>query len=166
MMMKKKKKEEGEEEKVLDAEDSRGVEKNVYKDGENRSSRGERREQSNTAKTLLHTLISRSTQQRFQEFTMSIKYAKDQPAGFTNRIERVAIVGVSLEASSITITNQLSFLHTYSAECNANVFLIRPEDKWANTLPKSFSRLASTPSLPSPASTAPASFPRESRSLR
>lgn len=29
---------------------------------------------------------------------MSIKYAKDQPAGFTNRIERVAIVGVSLAA--------------------------------------------------------------------
>lgn len=27
---------------------------------------------------------------------MSIKYAKDQPAGFTNRIENVAIIGVSL----------------------------------------------------------------------
>jgi hypothetical protein len=27
---------------------------------------------------------------------MSIKYAKDQPAGFTNRIVNVAIVGVSL----------------------------------------------------------------------
>jgi hypothetical protein len=27
---------------------------------------------------------------------MATKYAKDQPAGFTNRIERVAIVGVSL----------------------------------------------------------------------
>ena len=27
--------------------------------------------------------------------TMAQKYAKDQPAGFTNRIERVAIVGVS-----------------------------------------------------------------------
>jgi hypothetical protein len=27
---------------------------------------------------------------------MTQKYAKDQPAGFTNRIERVAIVGVSL----------------------------------------------------------------------
>lgn len=26
---------------------------------------------------------------------MAPKYAKDQPAGFTNRIERVAIVGVS-----------------------------------------------------------------------
>lgn len=28
---------------------------------------------------------------------MAQKYAKDQPAGFTNRIERVAIVGVSPE---------------------------------------------------------------------
>jgi len=27
---------------------------------------------------------------------MAAKYAKDQPAGFTNRIERVAIVGVSV----------------------------------------------------------------------
>jgi hypothetical protein len=26
---------------------------------------------------------------------MAQKYAKDQPAGFTNRIEKVAIVGVS-----------------------------------------------------------------------
>ena len=26
---------------------------------------------------------------------MAQEYAKDQPAGFTNRIERVAIVGVS-----------------------------------------------------------------------
>lgn len=26
---------------------------------------------------------------------MAQKYAKDQPSGFTNRIERVAIVGVS-----------------------------------------------------------------------
>lgn len=28
-------------------------------------------------------------------YTMSTKYANDQPAGFTNRIENVAIVGVS-----------------------------------------------------------------------
>jgi hypothetical protein len=26
---------------------------------------------------------------------MTQKYAKDQPAGFTNRVEKVAIVGVS-----------------------------------------------------------------------
>lgn len=30
---------------------------------------------------------------------MSPKYAKDQPAGFTNRIEKVAIVGVSTTLS-------------------------------------------------------------------
>jgi hypothetical protein len=30
---------------------------------------------------------------------MAPKYAKDQPAGFTNRIEKVAIVGVSLRPS-------------------------------------------------------------------
>lgn len=27
---------------------------------------------------------------------MAPKYAKDEPAGFTNRIERVAIIGVSI----------------------------------------------------------------------
>lgn len=31
---------------------------------------------------------------------MSPKYAKDQPAGFTNRIEKVAIVGVRTTLSS------------------------------------------------------------------
>jgi hypothetical protein len=29
---------------------------------------------------------------------MAQKYAKDQPAGFSNRVERVAIVGVCLAA--------------------------------------------------------------------
>lgn len=32
-------------------------------------------------------------------FTMSPKYAKDRPAGFTNRIEKVAIVGVSASSA-------------------------------------------------------------------
>lgn len=35
------------------------------------------------------------TKKKLDSAIMSVKYAKDQPAGFTNRIERVAIVGVS-----------------------------------------------------------------------
>lgn len=31
------------------------------------------------------------------------KFAKDQPAGFTNRIERVAIVGVSLQPHAFSV---------------------------------------------------------------
>lgn len=34
---------------------------------------------------------------------MALRYAKDQPKGFTNRIERVAVVGVSaLARGSLT----------------------------------------------------------------
>lgn len=37
---------------------------------------------------------------------MAQKYARDQPSGFTNRIERVAIVGVGLHPSSFeNLTN-------------------------------------------------------------
>lgn len=35
---------------------------------------------------------------------MAQQYAKNQPAGFTNRIERVAIVGVSQTELLITIS--------------------------------------------------------------
>jgi len=38
---------------------------------------------------------------------MAQKYAKDQPAGFTNLIEKVAIVGVSTASFFISISQQL-----------------------------------------------------------
>lgn len=45
-------------------------------------------------------LYIRSPRTKKKIAIMSIKYAKDQPAGFTNRIENVAIIGVSLPVSS------------------------------------------------------------------
>jgi hypothetical protein len=50
----------------------------------------------NAKKTLLtYGAHSLSTQLLKTHFKMAQAYAKDQPTGFTNRIERVAIVGVS-----------------------------------------------------------------------
>lgn len=37
--------------------------------------------------------------------SMAVGYAKDQPPGFTNRIERVAIVGVRIEVEHIKHTS-------------------------------------------------------------
>jgi len=59
---------------------------------------------------------------------MAQKYAKDQPAGFTNRIEKVVIVGASL----VPIT--------FIAAINHH----RLEDDSASTSRKSYSRPAST----------------------
>ena len=50
---------------------------------------------------------------------MAQKYAKDEPAGFTNRIERVALVGVSLPQ------------HLYSPTFPDTT--IRPAAAWGNT---------------------------------
>lgn len=50
-----------------------------------------------TVKQLSHPIIFTTSK---QSLIMSPKYAKDQPAGFVNRIEKVAIVGVSIRAVS------------------------------------------------------------------
>lgn len=44
---------------------------------------------------------------------MAVKYAKDQPPGFSNRIERVAIVGVS---QNIDLGNH----HIFSTDSDAS----------------------------------------------
>lgn len=48
---------------------------------------------------LFNTPIPRPTTRRFLHTTMAaVQYAKDQPAGFKNRIEKVAIIGVSFDS--------------------------------------------------------------------
>jgi hypothetical protein len=61
---------------------------------------------------------------------MAQKYAKDQPAGFANHIQKVAIVGVShFESHDIYLKN---------------LTLNRLEDMLARLSQKNYSRLANT----------------------
>ncbi len=46
------------------------------------------------------TLASPPHKLQHRYVTMSVQYAKDQPAGFKNKIEKVAIVGVRTFASA------------------------------------------------------------------
>jgi hypothetical protein len=61
---------------------------------------------------------------------MAQKYAKDQPADFANRIERVAIVGVS-QISSPPSTQPLIYSRLEVMSANA---LLKLSSKPANTL--------------------------------
>lgn len=82
-----------------------------------------------------------------------MSYAKDQPAGFTNAIERVAIVGVCkpLPPSQSTIQDETNKL-------------IRPEVLLALFSLLLSLKLENTPSLPSRAKTAPTNSLRASLS--
>lgn len=71
---------------------------------------------------------------------MAPKYAKDQPAGFVNRIERVAIVGVSRQPTSNTISHLIKTLVAY-----IRYLLFRQADGLAGGLLKPSSRRASIP---------------------
>lgn len=65
------------------------------------------------------------------------KYAKDQPAGFKNAIERVAVVGVSKPFNSTmytTLTNTLRL----EAPLDHTLLLpfSRPENTWSRPFPE------------------------------
>lgn len=52
---------------------------------------------------------------------MAPKYAKDQPAGFTNKIENVAIVGVSSPSSLFSIPTNSERLAAKSASTSPSL---------------------------------------------
>lgn len=75
------------------------------------------------------------------------KYAKDQPAGFKNAIERIAIVGVSKLLNNTICTKIL-------------IKALRPEAPLDHTSSLPSSKPENTQSRPSPAKTAATNSPR------